>query len=419
MQSYYVVSSLVSPLVPLWLKWRMYRGKEDPKRVRERLGYASAKRPKGTLLWMHAASVGEANSVLLLIQKIREKAPNISILLTTGTVTSANLMKTRLPEGVIHQYVPIDTPQAALRFVRHWKPDIAFFIESELWPNLIRATDYYQAFMCIINGRMSEKSFRKWQQHPEAIAKLLRCFNIIFAQSGPDATRLEALGAKDVMYVGNLKYDAAILPCDESELRKLKNAIGERPVWLAASTHPGEESIVLEAHKGLKVTHPNLLTFIVPRHPKRGEAMVKEFGNQVSMALRSKKAPLTDQTQIYIADTMGELGLFYRLCDIVFMGGSLIKHGGQNPLEAARLSCAILTGPFTHNFAAIYYEMGTNNIVGLVANAAGIVAQVSTLLSNNEALETVQASAKQWTLSKSGTAQRLLETLLPIFELKS
>ncbi len=357
MRSYRVLTAFIAPLIVLWLYWRRLCVKEDPARLRERFGFASKPRPEVTLLWLHAASVGEAMSVLLLIEKIRARFPQVKMLLTTGTITSARLMQARLPEGVIHQYAPVDTPQATLKFMRHWKPEFAFWVESEFWPNLVMDADDYQCFMGVINARMSERSFSGWQKHPALIRDMLSRFNMVFAQSAEDAKRLEMLGAKDVLCLGNLKYDAALLPCDEAELVQLAKHVGERPAWLAASTHPGEEALIAETHKLLSATRPTLLTIIAPRHPERGNDIANELKKNWRVAQRSKRESLTADTQFYIADTLGELGLFYRLCDIVFMGGSLVAHGGQNPLEPARLSCAVLTGPHTHNFADMYREM--------------------------------------------------------------
>jgi 3-deoxy-D-manno-octulosonic-acid transferase len=410
MRNYRMATSLVAPLLPLWLYWRRLKGKEDPARIQERFGIASRPRPEGTLLWLHAASVGEANSVLLLIQKIRERFPALKLLLTTGTVTSAQLMQSRLPKEVIHQYVPIDTPRAVDRFVWHWRPDIALWVESEFWPNLIAATNDLGSFMGVINARMSERSFRKWNKRKPMIRSMLRCFDVLYAQSADDGKRLKALGAKMVDNVGNLKYDAALLPCDEGELIRMKNMIASRPVWLAASTHPGEEAIIAQAHTLLAATRPNLLTIIVPRHPERGADIAASIGG----ALRSKKSAITADTSFYIADTLGELGLFYRLSDIVFMGGSLVAHGGQNPLEPARLSCAIVTGEHTHNFADIYREMHAAGGCARVNNAGSLAAHIDLLLNNAGARDTMQNAVRHWLAGKSGAITKLLDALEPV-----
>lgn len=417
MRNYYLLTSLLSPILPLWLYWRQMIGKEDAKRISERFGKASIARPAGSLLWLHAASVGEANSVLLLIEKIRARFPDLQLLLTTGTVTSAQLMQKRLPKGVIHQYVPIDTPQATQAFIKYWKPDFAFWVESEFWPNLIMAANASQCFMGVINARMSERSFISWQKRPAMIKTLLSCFDVVCAQSGDDAERLTILGAHNVKSLGNLKYDAALLPCDEAELVRLKKTIGDRPIWLAASTHPGEEAQIAEVHHLLSISYPKLLTVIVPRHPERGKDIVNSL-KSLPVALRSGKETITADTAIYIADTLGELGLFYRLCETVFMGGSLVAHGGQNPLEPARLACAILTGPHTHNFAAIYQDMEKNRCCLRVANVKSLASELHALLGNPAAAEQMQQRAKQWVEAGGGAADRILSLLTPVFSLR-
>ena len=413
MPNYRLITHIVAPLVPLWLHYRKWRGKEDAVRFKERFGIASQPRPQGTLLWMHAASVGEANSVVPLLLAIRARFPHITILMTTGTVTSAKLMRERLPEGIIHQYVPIDTPRATQRFIWHWRPDFAFWVESEFWPNLLTATNELGSFMGVINARMSERSFRSWQKHPAMIKSMLTAFDVIFAQSADDASRLRALGAKDPITTGNLKYDAPALSCDEGELATLKIAIGTRPVWLAASTHPGEETLIGEAHKLLSMTRPNLLTIIVPRHPARGDAIASELQKHGKIVQRSKRDALTTDTSIYIADTLGELGLFYRLSEIVFMGGSLVAHGGQNPLEPARLSCAIVSGTHTHNFADMYSEMEQAGGILRVQNMAGLAAQIDRLLGDTKARDALQNATRAWLKDKGGASDVILDTLEP------
>lgn len=411
---YFTLTSLISPLIPLWLSLRKWRGKEDGSRFYERFGIASAPRPAGTLLWLHAASVGEANSVLMLITLLRARWPEVKILITTGTVTSAQLMGKRLPKGVIHQYVPVDMPAATAKFMRHWRPDIAMWVESEFWPNLIRCADEWQCFMGVINARMSERSFAFWKKHPALISSMLNRFNFIFAQSEADQKRLEALRRKEVMCIGNLKYDAALLPCDESELLSLKTALEGRPLWLAASTHPGEEDAIANAHTLLSATRRNLLTVIVPRHPERGKDIAAQLGKHHCVALRSRKDALTDGTNIYIADTLGELGLFYRLCEIVFMGGSLVDHGGQNPLEPARLACAIVTGPFTYNFHDIYLDMERTRGCLKLKNNGELAPQIDMLLKHVSAAQSLQTQARAWVEGKSGATDRLVEQLAPV-----
>jgi len=417
---YRIATALAALFLPLWLLWRQYKGKEDKARLNERFGITDLKRPEGLLVWFHAASVGEANSVLVFIYALLRRFPEVKLLVTTGTVTSANLMARRLPKGVIHQYVPIDTPMATNRFIRHWKPDLAFWVESELWPNLILAARMYYCFMGIINGRMSERSLAMWQKYSGISQPMLSYFSVVFPQSEADGERFIKLGVptRQVLPMGNLKYDGAPLGCNEEELLKLSSVIGIRPCWLAASTHPGEEEMVLAAHKVLTATRRNLLTVIVPRHARRGAEIAKILASHGPVALRSRGDTITEATQFYIADTMGELGLFYRLCEIGFIGGSLVPHGGQNPLEAARLSCCVITGPHTHNFTDMYEEMEAAQACIRVTNPTQLAAQVDGLLNDGTRLSAMQTIAGEWLKDKGGATGRILDTLTPVLEAK-
>jgi 3-deoxy-D-manno-octulosonic-acid transferase len=416
---YMLLTGTLEPLIAFWLRLRMMRGKEDKKRFGERFGRPSKRRPNGMLIWFHAASVGEANSVLLLINRIRDKYPQYKILLTTGTVTSARLMQKRLPKDVIHQYVPVDTPSATLAFIRHWKPDIAFWVESEIWPNLVYTARDSGCFMALINARMSRRSYLSWKRYPDMIRELLRSFDYMFAQSDADAVRLQALSRTEVLCFGNLKYDAALLSCNENDLISLREQIGSRPVWVAASTHPGEEEMIARAHSILAIRRPNLLTIIVPRHPERGDAIAATLGKKMRVAQRTRKQPIAPFVQCYIADTIGELGLFYRLTEIAFLGGSLVPHGGQNPLEAARLSCAIVTGEHTLNFYDIYRDMEDVKAVLRATSPENLAAQVDHLLNNPDIRAQFQDHAKGWIDYNSGAITQLMEMLEPVFDPKS
>lgn len=417
-RSYKIITSVIAPLIGVWLKIRLARGKESKPRFRERFGFTKLSRPKGTLLWLHAASVGEANSVLLLIEQLQSRFSDVHILLTTGTLTSAQLIAKRNLKNVIHQFVPIDTPEATNRFLRHWRPDIGFWVESELWPNLVINAKERGCFMVIINGRMSIKSYNSWQKYAVLmIYQMLNCFELVFAQSEDDAQRLRALGARDVRYVGNLKYDAASLPCKEADLFAIQQEIGTRPLWLAASTHNNEEEQLIKTHSILAGTRPDLLTIIAPRHPQRGEEIAKSLALHGKVSLRSRGDKIVSDTKFYIADTLGELGLFYRLCEIVFMGGSLIKHGGQNPLEAARLRCCVIMGTHTENFSDIYAEMEKLSICIRVKNPAELATQIDKLMQNSDTIVQMQMLTKEWLRTKSGTTAKMLDILAPIFAL--
>lgn len=417
---YRETTRLLSPVVGVWLQKRKRKGKEDPVRFAERTGHASFPRPKGALIWVHAASVGESMSILPFIDGLLERYPDISILLTTVTVTSAKVMESRLPDRAYHQFLPVDTPGSVKRFVRHWKPDMAIFVESELWPNLIRETHKQGCPLVLLNARLSEKSHGLWRRLAGTAEGLLRCFSLILAQSEEDAERFRALGSSNARYIGNLKYFALPLPSDAKETGQLLGMIGQRYVWLAASTHPGEEEMVAEAHRQIKESFTSLLTIIVPRHDSRGEAIQDTLEDmKLKVARRSAEQPITEDTDVYLADTMGELGMLYRLTGIVFMGGTLVDKGGQNPLEAARLNCAIILGPHMENFTAIAREMEESKACERVRNTEGLAEMVTSLLRDTERQEDLARAAEKVVKGKKELLEQTLQALDPFMEKKA
>jgi 3-deoxy-D-manno-octulosonic-acid transferase len=374
--AYRGLTTLIGPLLPLYLAGRRARGKEDGARFGERLGRAGAARPAGPLAWMHAASVGEAVSLLSLIERLARERPTLNLLVTTGTVTSARLLETRLPAGEArHQFVPVDRPRYVRRFLDHWRPDLAIWIESELWPNLVASTQARGIPTVLLNGRMSQRSYERWRRWPGLITPLLGRFALCLGQDAAQAARFAELGARDAGTVGNLKSAAAALPADAPELARLGGEIDARPRWLAANTHPGEEEAVAAVHRMLRPRHPDLLTIMAPRHPVRAPeiaAVLRRRG--LSVACRSQDDAITPDIAVYLADTLGEMGLFYRLADIAFIGGSLTPVGGHNPLEAALLGCAILHGRDMSNCITAAEELaaaGGAVTVGGVEELAG------------------------------------------------
>ena len=353
---YRAASTAGGAVLRRYLDRRVRIGKEDPERVGERFGIASRARPPGPLVWLHAASVGESISFLPLVETIAQRWPGLNQLITTGTVSSARLMADRLPDGAIHQFAPVDRPGWVGAFLDHWRPDLAIRIESELWPATIDAVDARSIPALLINGRMSPRSFRNWRRLPGLARRLLRTFVLCLAQTEDDAARFRSLGARDVRCLGNLKFAAPGLPCDAEALDLLAKRCAGRPVWLGASTHEGEEVRLAAAHAAIRTRVPDALLVVVPRHPERGPEIastLRDVGHMV--ALRSAKE--VPDTEIYVADGLGELGMFYRLAGVGFVGGSLVPHGGQNLLEPARLDCAILHGPHMANFEEIAREM--------------------------------------------------------------
>ena len=374
-------ATAATPALRLMLRSRAARGKEIAGRLPERRGIDSMPRPQGHLLWLHAASVGETVSILPVLSALVRLAPDLSILLTTGTVTSARLLDRRLPElgldaQVRHRFAPLDVPAWVNRFLDHWRPDAAGFVESELWPNQLLACQRRGIPLMLLNGRMTPRSHAAWARVPSLARPVLASFARIQARGETDAVRMRALGAPAVETPGDLKFAAPPLPADPAELARLRAILAGRPVWLAASTHPGEEALIAAIHHQIAPDHPGLVTLIAPRHPERGPALA-----QALQAGRRSAGDLPDG--IWIADTMGEMGLWYRLAPVAFVGRSLLlPGGGQNPLEPARLGCAVVVGPHTGNFTdhvALLREAG-----GLIeaANADALARCVATLLDN-------------------------------------
>ncbi len=411
---YHLASAAAAPVAPRLLARRLSRGKEHPVRLSERRGEASRPRPAGPLIWIHGASVGEILAVVPLIERIRER--DFAVLVTSGTVTSAALAERRLPEGALHQFIPLDAPRFVEKFLGHWQPDLALFVESDLWPNLILACADRKIPMIMVNGRLSERSFSRWRLVPSMIAALLARFDLCLTQSAADAQRFGQLGAPRVSLTGNLKLDTPDPPVEQSSLRQFATLVAMRTVVAAASTHEGEEATIIAAHRRLRAKSPSLLTVIAPRHPARGPAIAdiaKVAG--LNVALRSRGELPKGDVDIYIADTLGELGLIYRLAPIVFMGGSLATHGGQNPIEAIKLGATVVHGPNVWNFAEIYEALDDARGAKLVTDEETLTNRLNELIANPAAREAVAAAATRTLEKLGGALERTLAALDPYF----
>jgi len=405
--------SLLRPLAPVVLKLRERNGKEDPRRRPERLGQPTAARPEGRLAWVHAASVGETNAVLPVIEALSAARPNLNVLLTTGTVTSAALAGRRLGPRCLHQYVPLDAPEYAARFLDHWRPDLAVFTESEIWPSLILETSAHGIPLALVNARLSHRSRRRWQRNKRMAQPLFNRFDVVLAQNERLAIGFAALGARNVEPAGNLKIDAPPPPVDLAELERLTKALGGRPGFVAASTHEGEEEIIADAHRELARKFERFCTIIAPRHPERGTAIaerLKDLG--LSVAQRSLGTLPTERTDIYIADTIGELGTLYALCPIAFIGGSLVDRGGQNPIEAVRHGVAVITGPNWQNFRDAYRTLLRHKGAIEAVDAKSLAAAVTQLLQSQSEMNAMRQGATQALASLSGALEKTVETLL-------
>ena len=411
-RSYRCASLLATPVVHAWLTHRRRQGKEDRARFGERLGRPGLPRPEGRLVWMHAVSVGESLSLLPLVARLREALPDVGVLITSGTVTSAQLLSERLPASACHQFAPVDRPGAVRRFVQHWRPDLAVWVESELWPNLILETAARDVPMLLVNARMSIRSAARWRRAPHLSRPLLAAFAGVLAQTEADAERFRALGARNVAVRGNLKNDAPPLPADAQDVAALRHAIGGRFCWAAASTHEGEEEAVAEAISALRRAFPRLPTILAPRHPERGNAIAEMLERRsLATARRSEGGVIAPATAVYLVDTLGELGLVYRLADIAFIGGSLGPHGGHNPLEPARLDCALIAGPHTENFAEAYAALESAGALGRVSDADALAGAVRTLLDDAGARASRASAAREAACALGGAVEAALDLI--------
>jgi 3-deoxy-D-manno-octulosonic-acid transferase len=417
---YKQITVLSGPVLRLLLRKRLARGKEDGNRICERMGKPSLQRPEGALFWIHAASVGEAQSALIMVDALLNKFKDLHILVTSGTVTSASLMASRLPERAFHQFYPLDHPSWVEEFIDYWKPDAVFWMESELWPNMLGAIRQRNIPAVLLNGHLSPASFRKWKLIGKSICELLATFESCLVQTETDASYFSALGARNVTVTDNLKYSARPLPCNQEELEKLKESTEDRPFWLYASTHGGEEELACRIHKKLKSDFPGLLTIIIPRHPERGagiEELCSKSGLDTARRSTGFRLP-RPENDIYIADTLGETGLFFRLVQIACIGRSFSDDGGggHNPIEAAQLDCAVLHGPNVQNLAEIYREMNDAGACISLANEKEFISELRRLLQEADYREQMRKNATRFASEKASVIDKVMDHIAPLLE---
>lgn len=412
-----VYNTLIRFLYPIaisrYIEKRKKNGKEDINRFNERIGRPSMPRPEGRLIWMHGASVGESISMLPLIHRLLEIYPDAHVMVTTGTLTSAEVMAKRLPERAFHQYLPIENPVFAARFVRHWHPDIALWFESEFWPAMLSCIKRKNIPLILVNGRISNKSFKRWQQFDFVIKEILDCFTVCLGQSDEDTYRLRVLGAKNTLCLGNLKYAGLPLPVDQEKRKEIADQIGNRTVWLVSSTHDDEEMKIARFLKDLQKQIPGVLTVVVPRHPHRGIEIATAMKEtlDLNVSLRSKNEKITPKTDVYIADTIGELGIWYDLIPLVFIGGSLIPHGGQNFIEPSRSRDAVIVGPHMHNFTDVVNRAKKADALIMVNDVLDLMAMVENLLKNPELLEAKRSLAYNWASGEAKVLDGIVEKI--------
>ena len=412
-----IYNTLIRILYPLvisrYIKKRQERGKEDIKRFNERMGRPKLKRPEGRLFWFHGASVGESISMLPLINRLLEIYPDAHVMVTTGTTTSAEVMAKRLPERAFHQYIPIDNPVFTTRFVKHWQPDMVLWFESDFWPAMLSSIKRKNIPLILVNGRISNKSFKRWQQFDFVCKELLNCYTTCLGQSDEDAYRLKVLGAREATCLGNLKYAGQLQTVDEEQKAEMLKAINGRTLWLAASTHDDEEFKIGRFHNELKQLFPDLLLMIAPRHPNRGPEIRDRFVNELGLkvALRSAHEPLLPDTDVYIADTIGEMALWYSVAPLVFIGGSLIPHGGQNFMEPSRYRDAVIVGPHMHNFTDAMNRAKKADAIIQVNDVLELTDTVKQLLGNKELLDAKRSLAYNWATSEAKVLDGIVEKI--------
>jgi 3-deoxy-D-manno-octulosonic-acid transferase len=409
-------ATLLAPLLPLHLARRARRGKEIATRLGERRGEGAA-RPDGRLFWLHAASVGELVSILPVLAAMGRRDPDLHVLVTTGTVTSAELFASRLPPELagraLHRFAPLDVPGWVARFLDGWRPDAGAFVDSELWPNLLAAAADRRIPLALVNARMSARSAARRRWAPGLARAALAAFRVVLARSEEDGARFAAFGARVPPALGDLKAAAPPLPADAAELARLRAAIGGRPVLLAASTHPGEEAMAAAAHRELARSLPGLLTILAPRHPQRGAEVAEAVAAAGLAGARRSAGALPERgLDVYVADTLGELGLFYRLAGVALIGGSLVPHGGQNPLEAARLGCPVVFGPNMWNFPEPVARLLAAGGAVQVAGPAALAPALRDVLSHPDRARSLAAAAASAADLNADLPERVAEALL-------
>ena len=418
---YRLLTWAAAPLVPFILARRRLKGKEtsELKRIKERFGFASIPRPEGRIFWFNAASVGESNSIMPVVGQILERYPDAHALITTTTLNGALNMEKKLAGlRAFHQFLPVDRGAYARRFLDYWKPSVGFFVDSDFWPNLIMKAKRRSIPLILLNGRLSAKSHARWMKLRSFARELMSAFIYSFAKSDDNLKRLSDMGLSPVN-VGDLKYGVAPLPADPKKLAEFKKMAGARHVWVAASTHEGEEELLSASHRIVKLAFPDALMVIAPRNPARGPAIAKMLKTRKQkVALRSKGEKITKTIDVYIADTLGELGVFYRVAPIAFVGNSLFEKNlsGHNGIEPAQLGAAVLSGKYHNDVAETYELLKKDNAVIIVDNENDLGNRVSELFANPEMLSGFRGRAKAAAERETSVLDRVMERLEPVLD---
>ncbi len=414
---YQIFSTIILPFLFFYILNRKKKSKEHPHRFLERFAITKIAKPQNCqLFWVHAVSVGESNSAWVLIENLLKFSPNINILFTSTSTTSAQIIEQKILQNelfknrVIHQFLPVDSYFIVQKFLNHWRPRACIFVESEIWPNFIYCARKKAILSFLINARISQKSASHWLLLKKLGFNIFDYFSIIFAQSLQDKNLLQNLTKNNIFYEGNLKSQNSKLEVDVQKLQELNTQIGGRKIWLCASTHQGEEELILSTHQRLKKQFPDLLTIIVLRHPNRA-GKVCELLRDIKFSQRSKNQNITESTEIYLVDSLGELGTFYSLVNFAFIGGSLLKIGGHNPFEAIQLNCVVISGSQVFNFAEIYQDLQQKNACEIVKNVDELYEIVQKFLRNPNEIISYNVNPQKAIEASQNTSQKIIEKL--------
>ena len=391
---YRILINLILLLSPIIVLIRILQRKEDPLRFKEKLGFFSKKKLKGKLIWFHGASVGEILSVIPLVEKLEKNKEIKQILITSNTLSSSKILSKLKLKKTIHQFFPIDTNYNSNKFLNYWDPSIAIFIDSEIWPNMITNIKKKSISLMLINARITKRSFKKWKFFSSSTKKLFQNFDICLTSSLETKNYLKLLGTKKNYFIGNLKFTQSEKTIDELK-DSTKKFFSTKIIWCASSTHEHEEKICANIHKKLKIKYKNLLTVIIPRHIHRTQKIIKEIKELgLKIHLHDSKKKIDKKTDIYLVNSFGQTQSFFKECKIVFLGGSIIQHGGQNPLEAAKYGCQILHGPNVWNFKEIYNLLKTHKISNKISTSNELYHKVAQLLTNKKNTKDLQLEIK-------------------------
>ena len=411
---YRFISIAILPFIAIFLLVRLLKNKEDKKRIFERFGFSNKKTFNDQPIWIHAVSVGETNSALVLVEDLLKSSPNLTILFTTTTISSAKILQEKIAKfnsKIVHQFLPVDSYFCVEKFLDYWQPKIGLFVESEIWPNLILSSTKRSIAIFLVNARISEKSCNKWLIAKKFNINIFNNFQKIFAQSRKDQEKIQSLTKNKVLYFGNLKSQAPELLFDQQKFLELKKQIKQREILLCASTHRGEEELLLKIHDNLKKQFPNILTIILLRHPARSDEVIQLL-DQKKFCQRSKNQSINDATEIYLADTLNELGIFYRLVDFAFIGGSLLPIGGHNLYEAIKLNCAIITGKEIFNFTEIYNDLLRTDGCVMVKDSTELENVIRKFLSNKQLSKTYNDNANKLISTSNNISSQIIQAIL-------